>query len=108
MSILRYRLWDIDILIRRTISYAILTITLGLSYLGSVLLLQGIFERLFASTSQVVIVFSTPLIAALFTPLRREDLAAIDRRFYRQKYDAARALAEFSAAARQEVALELI
>jgi hypothetical protein len=106
MSILRYRLWDIDILIRRTISYAILTITLGLSYLGSVLLLQGIFERLFASTSQVVIVFSTLLIAALFTPLRRRIQAAIDRRFYRQKYDAARALAEFSAAARQEVALE--
>ena len=106
MSILRYRLWDIDILIRRTISYAILTITLGLSYLGSVLLLQGIFERLFASTSQVVIVFSTLLIATLFTPLRRRIQAAIDRRFYRQKYDAARALAEFSAAARQEVALE--
>ena len=106
VSILRYRLWDIDILIRRTISYAILTITLGLSYLGSVLLLQGIFNRMFAGSSQVVIVFSTLLIAALFTPLRRRIQAAIDRRFYRQKYDTAQALAEFSAAARQEVALE--
>ena len=108
VSILRYRLWDIDILIRRTISYAILTITLGLSYLGSVILLQGIFNRMFAGSSQVVIVFSTLLIAALFTPLRRRIQAAIDRRFYRQKYDAAQALAEFSAAARQEVKLERI
>ena len=106
VSILRYRLWDIDILIRRTISYAFLTLFLGLSYFGSVILLQGIFERLFAGNSQVVIVFSTLLIAALFNPLRLRIQSAIDRRFYRQKYDAAQALEEFSTAASQQVELD--
>ena len=105
-SILRYHLWDIDILIRRTISYAFLTIVLGLSYFGSVILLQNIFDRLFTDGSKIVIVISTLLIAALFTPLRRRIQAAIDRRFYRAKYDAARALEEFSIEARQDVELD--
>ena len=106
ISILRYRLWDIDILIRRTFSYAILTIALGLLYFGSVVLFQGVLGRLFADGSQVVIVLSTLLIAALFNPLRREIQAGIDRRFYRSKYDAARAIEEFSTAARRDVDLD--
>ena len=105
ISILRYRLWDIDILIRRTISYAILTVALGLLYFGSVILLQGVLGRFFAGGSQAVIVLSTLLIAALFNPLRRGS-SRHRPAFYRQKYDASRAMAEFSTAASREVELD--
>jgi hypothetical protein len=104
-SILRYHLWDVDILIRRALSYAILTALLGLVYFGGVTLLQIVFTALSGQQSPAALVISTLLIAALFTPLRRRIQEFIDQRFFRRKYDAEKALAEFAAAARQETDL---
>jgi hypothetical protein len=106
IAILKHHLWDIDIIIRRTLLYALLTGTLGILYLGSVTLLQGLFTSLTGQTSPAAIVLSTLGIAALFNTLRGRIQHFIDRRFYRQKYNAEQALSEFAAAARQETDLE--
>jgi hypothetical protein len=106
MAILRYKLWDIDLIIRRTLVYAVLTGLLALVYVGLVLLLQSAFNLVSDQQSPVVIVISTLVIAALFAPLRQRVQAFIDRRFFRRKYDAERVLAQFAQTARDETDLD--
>ena len=107
IAILRYRLWDIDIIIRRTLQYSVLSGLLALTYFGLVVVLQSIFAALTGQTqSPFVTVLSTLAIAALFNPVRRPVQDAIDRRFYRKKYDAAKVIAEFAATCRDETDLD--
>lgn len=107
ISILRYRLWQVDVLIRRTLIYTTLTLTLAGIYAGSVVILQQTILWLTGRrTSELVIVLSTLAVATLFSPVRHYVQRAIDRRFYRRKYDAVKTLAAFSAIARDEVDLE--
>jgi len=103
-AISRSRLWQIDIIINRSLVYGSLTLALALIYAGSVLALQALLGS-FIEGNQFAIVGSTLVIAVLFQPLRRRIQALIDRRFYRQKYDAARTLEAFSATLRNEVNL---
>ena len=106
VAVLKHRLYDVDLLINRTLVYGTLTVSLGLAYFGSVVLLQGLFRALTGDDSQLVIVASTLAIAALFDPLRRRIQDWVDRRFYRNKYDARKTLEEFGAKLRDETGLE--
>jgi hypothetical protein len=108
ISILRFRLFDIDVFIRKTLVYGLLTASLALLYFGLVTLLQSLSASAFGLRSPVVIVLSTLAIAALFNPLRLRIQNLIDRRFYRSKYDAVKALERFSVAARNETDIECL
>jgi hypothetical protein len=117
IAILKYRLYAIDLLIRRTLLYSVLTALLAAVYFGSVVVLQGLLTVLTplggasagaagAARSELVTVLSTLAIAALFVPLRGRLQTFIDRRYYRRRYDAAQTLAGFAQAARDEVDLD--
>jgi hypothetical protein len=105
-AMLRYRLWDVDVLINRTLVYGLLSASLGGLYVGGVVLLQALFRTVTGQGSGLAVAVSTLIIAALFQPLRRGFQGFIDQRFYRRKYDAARTLARFSERVRDDVDLD--
>jgi hypothetical protein len=108
IAILRYRLYDIDIIINRTLVYGSLTATLVALYFGGIVVLQRVFVLLTGQQSTLAVVASTLAIAALFVPLRRRVQGFVDRRFYRRKYDATKTLETFSLKLRNETDLEAL
>jgi hypothetical protein len=109
-AVLKYRLYDIDIIINRTLVYVVLTATLAAVYFGGVATVQAIFRAFTGQEHQpqLAVVVSTLVIAALFNPLRRRIQSFIDRRFYRRKYDARKTLEAFSAKLRDETDLDAL
>jgi hypothetical protein len=108
VAVLRSRLFDIDVIINRTLVYGSLTVTLALVYVGGVVSLQYVFRTITSQGPTLAVVASTLAIATLFNPLRRRVQALVDRRFYRRKYDAAKTLAAFSARLREETDLDAL
>lgn len=107
IAIRHYRLWEIDLLVQRTLLYSLLTLTLGLMYYGLVRLLQTLFRLVWREAQNALVtVLSTLAIAALFGPLRTYLQTAIDRHFYRAKYDAGQVLAVFGTGLWYEVHLD--
>ena len=108
IAILRYRLYDIDVVINRTLVYGSLTAILVALYFGGIVVLQRVFVILTGERSTLAIVASTLVIATLFSPLRRRIQLFIDKRFYRRKYDAAKTLESFSSKLRDETDLDAL
>ena len=108
IAILRYRLYDIDVIINRTLVYGPLTATLVAVYFGGIVVLQRLFVTLTGDRSALAVVTSTLLIAALFNSIRRRIQSFIDRRFYRSRYDARKTLEAFSLTLRDETDLEAL
>jgi PAS domain S-box-containing protein len=108
IAILRYRLYNIDLLLNRTLVYGALTAVLAAVYFGIIVLFQALFRAFTGQESQLAVVVSTLAIAALFTPLRLRIQSFIDRRFYRRKYDARKTLEAFSAKLRIETDLDAL
>ena len=108
IALLRYRLYEIDILINRTLVYGSLTVVLAASYEGGIVMLQHLFVALTGQESRLAVVASTLVIAALFEPLRRRIQDFVDRRFYRRKFDAAKSLDAFGTRLRQETDIQTI
>jgi hypothetical protein len=110
MAIVRYRLYEIDLIINRTLVYSVLTGTLAMVYFGGVATTQAIFRILTGQEQQPqrAVVISTLMVAALFSPLRRRIQGFIDRRFYRRKYDARKTLEAFSTKLRDETDLDAL
>jgi hypothetical protein len=108
IAILRYRLYEIDLIINRTLVYGSLTAILATLYFGGIVVLQRLFVALTAQESQLAIVASTLAVAAIFNPLRRRIQALVDRRFYRRKYDAAKTPEAFSVKLRDETDLDAL
>jgi hypothetical protein len=108
LAMLRSRLWDIDIIINRTLVYGTLTLSLTGVYVSLVISLQTLLRGFISQDNHVALVLSTLAIAALFQPLRALIQALIDRRFYRRKYDAAKTLQEFSTQLSNEADLRLL
>lgn len=106
LAILRYRLWDVDVFINRALVYGGLSVILVLVFLTSVVVLQSLFALLIGNNSRLEAVISTLIIVAIFNPLRNRLQTAIDQRFYRRKYDAARTMAAFSETVRNDVDLD--
>jgi hypothetical protein len=106
IAVLRYRLYDIDLLINRALVYAPLSAMLALIYVGGVVGMQAVFRAITGQESTLAVVASTLAIAALFNPLRRRVQTFVDRRFYRRKYDAAKTLAAFNSRLREETDLD--
>jgi hypothetical protein len=107
VAILRYRLYDIDVVIERTLVYGTLTASVGATYWLLVILLQGVLRPI-TGGGEIAVAGSTLATLALVQPLRSRIQSAVDRRFYRARYDAARALEAFSVMLRDEVALESV
>jgi len=108
LAVLRYHLFDIDVIINRTLVYVTLTVILAALYEGTIVVLQNLFRVLTGQESQIAAVASTLVIAAMFEPLRRRIQGLVDRSFYRRKYDAEQTLAAFSAKLKNETDLEAL
>jgi hypothetical protein len=107
-AVLRYRLYEIDVIIRRTIVYAVLVAVLAAVYLGGVTVVGGLLRTVTGGSGAIGVTVSTLAVAAAFQPLRRRIQRAVDHRFYRGRYDAARTLESFSGRLREQVEIETV